>query len=79
LTSTTSGGIATLGETEQLRVLNAWREFPDGKSGANTIARLANQVQCGDLMWTRDGLGQFWLCKVTGPWRFDKSPGVGTA
>jgi hypothetical protein len=50
-------------------VLTAWNERPDGKGGADTIARLASQVQTGDLMWTRDGLGQFWLCQITGSWR----------
>lgn len=54
-------------------VLNSYGQT-DGKGGADTIARLANQVQTGDLMWTRDGLGQFWLCQITGPWRYDKSP-----
>jgi hypothetical protein len=42
--------------------------------GADTIARLANDVKDGDLMWTRDGLGRYWLGQITGPWRFDKSP-----
>ena len=54
-------------------VLAAWRAFPNGKSGADTIARLANQVEDGDLMWTRDKVGQYWLCQITGPWRYDKT------
>lgn len=51
-------------------------EWPDGKTGRDTIARLANQVEGGDLMWTRDTLGRFWLGQVTGPWRYDRSPGA---
>jgi hypothetical protein len=51
-------------------------ELPDGgKGGADRIARLANQVQDGDLMWTRDSLGRYWIGQVTGPWRYDTSPG----
>lgn len=55
------------------RVLAALRER-NWPAGAATISRLANDVQVGDLMWTRDSLGRYWLCEVTGPWRFDKSP-----
>src|SRR5258708_6126922 len=55
-------------------VIKSWRARPGGKGGADTIARLANQVRDGDLMWTRDTLGRFWLCQVTGRWRYDKSP-----
>jgi hypothetical protein len=51
------------------------KELPGGKGGADRIARLANQVQDGDLMWTRDRLGRYWIGQVTGPWRFDRSPG----
>jgi hypothetical protein len=53
-------------------VLRAWRQLPAGKGGADIIARLANQVQEGDLMWTRDRLGRYWLCQITDPWRYDK-------
>src|SRR5690349_20115517 len=56
-------------------VLDAWLQLPGGKSGADTISRLANQVQKGDLMWTRDRPGWYWLCQITGPWRYDKSEG----
>jgi hypothetical protein len=56
-------------------VLAAVMQLPDGKAGRYTIARLANQVEDGDLLWTRDGLGRFWLGQVAGPWRYDRSPG----
>lgn len=49
------------------------QEWPDGKTGADTIARLANQVANGDLMWTRDSLGRHWIGQITGPWRYDTS------
>jgi hypothetical protein len=67
-------GLSKLRHNARLEtVLNAWRVRPDGATGVATIARLATQVKDGDLMWTRDRLGRFWLCKITGPWRFDKS------
>jgi hypothetical protein len=66
-------GLSNLRDGARLdTVLRTWRERPDGKGGADTIARLANQVADGDLMWTRDSLGRYWLGQVTGPWRFDK-------
>jgi hypothetical protein len=40
----------------------------------DTIARLANQATDRDLIWTRDSLGRYWLCQISGPWRYDKSP-----
>ena len=55
-------------------VLAAWQARPGGASGVATISRLAWQVADGDLMWTRDGLGRFWLCQIVGQWRYDKSP-----
>jgi len=55
-------------------VLSAWRERPDGKGGVGNITRLASEVKEGDLMWTRDSLGQYWLGQITGSWRYDKSP-----
>lgn len=56
------------------RVLDAWGKRPEGLAGVNTIARLANDVADADLMWTRDSLGRYWLCQITGSWRYDKSP-----
>lgn len=52
-------------------VLAACRDRVDGNGGAQVIARLANQVETGDLMWTRDKLGRYWLGQITGPWRYD--------
>lgn len=69
-------GIPGVKDGASLRdVLAAVKQLPDGKIGGYTIARLANQVQDGDLMWTRDSLGRFWLGQITGPWRYDRSPG----
>lgn len=54
-------------------VMAAYRATEGWAAGANTARRLAKDVQEGDLMWTRDSLGRFWLCQITGPWRYDKS------
>jgi hypothetical protein len=43
-------------------------------TGPRMIRRLAEHVAIGDLIWTRDGLGGYWLGRVEGPWRFDASP-----
>ena len=55
------------------RVLDACRETPGWSGGIPTITRLALHVQEGDLMWTRDSLGRYWLCQITGPWSYDKT------
>jgi hypothetical protein len=68
-------GLSKLRDGARLEtVVKAWGERPDGKGGVDTIRRLAEQVEEGDLMWTRDGLGRYWLCQITGRWRYDKSP-----
>lgn len=55
-------------------VLQAISEIPSWKrSGPQTVSRLANQVAVGDLVWTRDGAGWYWLGRVSGPWHFDVS------
>jgi hypothetical protein len=53
-------------------------EAVDGWSptGPKTIRRLAEQVVDGDLVWTRDRLGRYWLGRVDGPWYFDASAGA---
>jgi hypothetical protein len=38
------------------------------------IARLAEAVADGDLFWTRDRLGRYWLGRVSGQWYYDASP-----
>ena len=45
----------------------------DGQSGVNTVRRFAEQIQNGDLVWTRDSGGAYWLGRIQGPWRFDRS------
>jgi hypothetical protein len=57
------------------QVLKACNAYRDAANAQATIRRLAEQVQDLDLMWTRDKLGQFWLCQITGPWSYDNSPG----
>ena len=54
-------------------VLDAWGELRDtwGNAPEYMIRRLAEQVEDGDLMWTRDSLGAYWLGRVDGPWRYD--------
>jgi len=45
------------------RVLDVCRETPAWSGGVATITRLALHLQDGDLMWTRDSLGRYWLCR----------------
>lgn len=54
-------------------VIEACLGVSGGKGGADTIRRLATTVHTGDFMWTRDSLGRYWLCQVTGEWRYDTS------
>jgi hypothetical protein len=46
------------------------------KAGGDTVRRLAEKARCGDLVWNRDSSGAYWLGRITGPWRFDGSPGT---
>ncbi|WP_249019134.1 hypothetical protein [Conexibacter sp. S30A1] len=55
-------------------VISACNGRKGWSQGAATIRRLAEDVEDGDLMWTRDGLGRYWLAQINGPWRYDKSP-----
>jgi len=57
-------------------VLEAVAEVPGwSPGGPNTISRLAEQVQVGELIWTRDRGGAFWLGRIEeGTWRYDGSP-----
>jgi hypothetical protein len=45
----------------------------ESRSGRWAVTRLAKQVQDGDLIWTRDRGGDYWLGRVDGPWRYDDS------
>lgn len=42
-------------------------------AGPRAISRLANDVVDGDLVWTRDRAGGYWLGQIRGPWRYDAS------
>jgi hypothetical protein len=54
-------------------VLGEIDKNPNWKAGVATVRRLARDAEDGDLVWTRDRLGAYWLCRITGPWRFDVS------
>ena len=58
-------------------VLAALAKSPhkDQGTGKHTLNRFVNEVSTGDLMWTRDKFGQFWLCEITGDWAYDTSGG----
>jgi hypothetical protein len=48
------------------------RRYGDGgRSGVNTVRRFAEQMDDGDLVWTRDTGGTYWLGRIEGAWRFD--------
>jgi hypothetical protein len=46
---------------------------PNWSSGVAAVRRLASQVADGDLVWTRDRAGTYWLGRIFGDWRFDVS------
>lgn len=55
-------------------VLAAVAEIPRwNPTGPRAIDRLANQVQNGDLVWTRDRSGGYFLGLIDGGWRYDGS------
>lgn len=55
-------------------VLAAVAEIPRWNPTApRAIGRLANEVQDGDLVWTRDRSGGYFLGLVDGGWRYDGS------
>lgn len=45
----------------------------EGGRGVKTVGRFAEQMHDGDLVWTRDSGGAYWLGHIEGPWRFDRS------
>jgi hypothetical protein len=51
----------------EIRSIEGWRR------GGDTVRRLAQDAREGDLVWTRDSFGGYWLGRITGPWRFDGS------
>ena len=60
---------------ELATVLEAVERIPGwAPTGPKMIRRLAEQVADGDLVWTRDRLGNYWLGRIQGGWRFDASP-----
>lgn len=49
-------------------------KYPDWlPAGPQVVRRLKDQVADGDLVWTRDKSGAYWLGKIKGPWRYDGS------
>jgi len=46
------------------------RHWKSCKSAVTLLARMA----CGDLMWTRDASGMYWLGRVQGPWEYRDRP-----
>ena len=44
-----------------------------GKRSLSIVRRFATQAKVGDFVWTRDTSGQYLLCRITGPWRYDNS------
>ena len=60
-------------DAELDEVLAEIAKNPNWKTGVATVRRLAETAADGDLVWTRDGSGAYWLGEITGPWRFDPS------
>lgn len=54
-------------------VLDEIAKNPRWKSGVSTVRRLAERAEVGDLVWTRDRSGDYWLGRISGEWRFDAS------
>ncbi len=44
-----------------------------GRTPAQTVRRFGSDAQIDDFVWTRDTHGRYWLCKITGPYRYDGS------
>jgi hypothetical protein len=40
----------------------------------DSVKRLHDQVQIGDLVWTRDTQGQYWLGRISGSWAYRHTP-----
>lgn len=45
----------------------------EAPSGQRAVRRLKEDVRIGDLVWTRETKGDYWLGRVTGEWRYDDS------
>lgn len=44
-----------------------------GRVPAQTIRRFGADAKIGDFVWTRDTHGRYWLCRITGNYRYDGS------
>ncbi len=63
------GADATLDQACQLiEATPGW-----GLTPAQTVRRFGEQAKDGDFVWTRDTHGRYWLCRITGPYRYDGS------
>lgn len=54
-------------------VLDEIAKNPAWKSGLSAVRQLAEVAEVADLVWTRDGAGNYWLGKIRGQWHFDPS------
>lgn len=56
-------------------VIAAVEQMPDWlPTGPKIVRRLAEQMHDGDLVWTRDRAGGYWLGRVGEPYRYDGTP-----
>jgi hypothetical protein len=69
------GDLLTLPGTATLNaVLAAVEAVPEwNPTGPRMIRRFALEAVDGDLVWTRDRRGGYWLGRIAGSWRFDSS------
>ncbi len=44
-----------------------------GRKPAAIVRRFGEKAQVGDFIWTRDVHGGYWVCRITGPYRYDGS------
>ena len=71
-------GIDELGDGAPLDKVLAAIEARDqpgwGARSARIVRRFALEAEVGDFVWTRDTNGQYLLCRIVGPHRYDLSP-----
>jgi hypothetical protein len=69
----TGWGASALRDGARLEtVIKRYREI-GWTTGAQLARVLAEEVQEGDLVWTRTTLGEYFLGQIVGPWRYDTS------
>lgn len=55
-------------------VLETIQSVYDDPAGVATVRRFARDAKAGEFVWSRDTDGQYILCKITGPWRYEVTP-----